>query len=78
MHIKHLADYLAHGRHAINVTTVFVIVVVMTPRSGSLPVFSKLTKDNLKGTPDSFPHSIRLLYCPVGLANWSGLSDEVI
>lgn len=36
MHVKHLADYLAHGQHAINVTTVSIVAIVMTPRSRSL------------------------------------------
>lgn len=55
---------------AINVTTVSVVVVVMTPRLHSLLLaFSRLAKDNGKWAHISIPRSIGLLHCSVGLAH---------
>lgn len=79
MHVKHWADYLAHSPRAINVTTVSVVVVVMTPRLRSLLLaFSRLAKDNWKWAHNSLSRSIGLLHCSVGLAHWQSLWDEVI
>lgn len=55
---------------AINVTTVSVVVVVMTPRlRGLLLAFSRLAKDNWKWAHNSISRSIGLLHCSVGLAH---------